>query len=180
VPLGACTSVQAGSRERQHRGTTLPQAAGVHLHWRPYANRGYLHICQYLYAEQCPWGTEACENAAHEGHLSTLRWLHEQGCPWELRDVRSSAAFQGHVHVMEYLLSARVAPPARARRLTRMLNAAGFNNQLAAAQWLRQRGAEWPLELLYHGNPWQGDTLEWARQQGCTSPVDQYYYSDAN
>jgi hypothetical protein len=75
---------------------------------------------------------------------------------------------------MEYVLS--VAPPASAAQLTELLNTAGSNNELAAAQWLRQRGAEWPAQLRYHEyprRPWQGDTLDWARQEGCTSPVGQ-------
>jgi hypothetical protein len=136
------------------------------------AECGHLHICQYLHAEQCPWGTEACADAAFGGHLSTLRWLHEQGCPWGLQSVRSTAAFGGHLEVMGYLLS--VAPPATAAQLTELLNKAGATDKLAVAQWLRQQGAEWPAVLRYHcytWMPWKGDTLMWARQQGCTSPA---------
>jgi hypothetical protein len=34
-------------------------------------------------------------------------------------------------------------------RLTEMLLHAGAHNKLAAVQWLRQQGAEWPATLKY-------------------------------
>jgi hypothetical protein len=53
---------------------------------------------------------------------------------------------------------------------TRMLNAAAAHDQLAAAQWLRQQGAEWPDQLRNDLLFWTGETLAWARSEGCTSP----------
>jgi hypothetical protein len=52
-----------------------------------------------------------------------------------------------------------------------MLNAAGAHGRLAAAQWLRQRGAEWPAELVYGRHAWTGEVLTWARCEDCTAPT---------
>jgi hypothetical protein len=57
-----------------------------------------------------------------------------------------------------------------------MLNIAGAYQQLAAAQWCRQRGAAWPEVLQWYDKEqddqvWTGATLEWARAEGCTSPL---------
>jgi hypothetical protein len=62
-----------------------------------------------------------------------------------------------------------------AEQLTAALNHAGLFNQLRAAQWLRQHGAEWPAVLAVNAHQhWSCDTLAWARAQGCTSPLLNY------
>jgi hypothetical protein len=92
-----------------------------------------------------------------------------------------TAAFGGSVAVLQYLLEQQQQQQQQqqrapsAQQLTLMLNAAGANDQLAAARLLRDRGAEWPavLKLRIGGTNkhWAGTTLEWARQQGCRSPI---------
>ena len=135
------------------------------------AAEGHTAVCEYLRAEQCPWGTSACDAAAFNGHTDTLRWLHEHGCPWEAETVRESAASHSTVEVMVYLQQHDLlSTPAV---LTRMLNTAGTYNTLAAAQWLRQQGAEWPAVLNYCDLAWSGETLAWARAEGCTSPTEE-------
>jgi hypothetical protein len=52
-----------------------------------------------------------------------------------------------------------------------MLNAAASHHHLAAAQWLRQQGAEWPTVLRFDMQSWDTDVLQWARDEGCTSPT---------
>jgi shikimate 5-dehydrogenase len=60
-----------------------------------------------------------------------------------------------------------------------MLSSAGHNNKLAAAQWLRQQGADWPAVLVHNVHvashtiamPWPTKAVAWAREQGCTSPT---------
>jgi hypothetical protein len=63
-----------------------------------------------------------------------------------------------------------------AELLTHALNAAGSNSQLLAAQWLRQRGAQWPAVLRYGeranaAEQWSGESLACARAEGCTAPA---------
>jgi hypothetical protein len=134
------------------------------------AERGRLSMCQYLRSEECPWDSSAPESAAFYGCIDTLRWLREQGCPWTAADVCGSAAEGGHIDVMQYL----VPDPALAtpELLQEMLQAAGSQQKLAAVQWSRQQGAEWPDVLQYDGMYWSGDCLAWARQQGCAAPTD--------
>jgi hypothetical protein len=131
------------------------------------AIKGRLGMCQYLHANGCAWDTEAPKWAAVCGHLDTLRWLYENGCPWDAAAVCIQAAKGGHIEVMQYLLyDLAVATP---DMLQEMLNAAGAWEQLAAAQWLRQQGADWPASLQYRGTLWNDACLIWARQQGCSA-----------
>jgi hypothetical protein len=130
---------------------------------------GHTSMCAYLHAEGCLWSHMVCLMAAIRGHAETLQWLLEHGCPVHADLVCSKAAESGSVKVMLYLQQRGfLSTPAV---LTNMLNAAGAHNKLAAAQWLRQQGAEWPLVLKHWSTSWSGDTPVWARAQGCTSPT---------
>jgi hypothetical protein len=133
------------------------------------ARMGHTAMCEYLYAEQCPWSHYTCNFAAEHGHVDTLRWLQEHNCPWEDEFVAHVAAQGGSIEVLAYLQQQGIlATPAK---LTSLLNIAGGNNHLAAAQWLRQQGAEWPARLHCFGNRWSGRTLAWARDERCWSPA---------
>jgi hypothetical protein len=131
---------------------------------------GFTAVCECLHAEQCLWESVVCDAAARSGHVDTLRWLHEHGCPWDTESVCVLAAESGSLDVMMYLQQEGLMDSPEV--LTRMLNRAGEYNHLAAAQWLRQQGAEWPDEF---GNPWTGywfeEVLDWARAVGRTSPA---------
>jgi hypothetical protein len=139
------------------------------------AAKGHTAMCEYLHAEQCPWNESACNAAASSGQLDTLRWLHECGCPWYATGVCKAAAASGSVAVMEYLREQNVEFTVAG--LTSMLDIAGTHNHLAAAQWLRQQGAEWPavlggsLAVNYRLTPWSDELLAWARAEGCTSTI---------
>jgi hypothetical protein len=138
------------------------------------ARSGRTAMCEYLHTEQCPWDERACDAAAYSGHPNTLRWLHEHGCPWDAYEVCAAAAAGGSVDVMLYLQQEGIM--SELGMLSYMLNAAGARNHLAAAQWLRQQGAEWPERLNDDGTEWSGDTLEWARAEGCTATTDEPEY----
>jgi hypothetical protein len=133
------------------------------------AERGHIAMCAYLHAAQCPWSNVICNSAAYGGSLNTLRWLRERGCPWSTYAVSICAACSGSIDLMLYLQQQGVV--FNAEMLRDMLNAAGAHNELAAAQWLRQRGAAWPAVLYDDMMPWSGDALLWARAEGCTSPT---------
>jgi hypothetical protein len=140
------------------------------------ASRGRLSMCQYLHSEGCAWNAAAPKWAAFFGHLDTLRWLHEHGCPWTAAEVCTEAAEGGRIEVMQYLLEeVALATP---ELLQHMLNSAGALDQLAAAQWLRQQGADWPAVLQHNVFAWDGECLTWARQQGCTAPGYDYDEDD--
>eukprot|EP00953_Heterococcus_sp_UTEX-ZZ885_P011835 6835-Heterococcus_DN1.PRE.1 len=84
----------------------------------------------------------ACREAARYGHMSTLRWLRENGCQWKVRDVCIDASRNGHTNVLHYVI--QQGEVLDAELLTDALQIAGAYDQLRAAQWLRQHGAEWP------------------------------------
>eukprot|EP00953_Heterococcus_sp_UTEX-ZZ885_P036949 19016-Heterococcus_DN1.PRE.6 len=147
------------------------------------AEGGFLDTCKYLRAEDCPMNEKACDLAARYGELNVLRWLRECDCPWAMPDVCIEAALNGCINVLQDLHEQLPAPTLLAYS-SAMLNAAGSNKQLAAAQWLRQRGAEWPAVLSFEDTTgggdedeevvtrvWTGAALAWAREQGCTSPT---------
>jgi hypothetical protein len=125
--------------------------------------RGHTAMCAYLHNNDCPWDTMACSLAVSCGHCSTLRWLREHGCPWQDDYIHLAAAQGGSVNVMVYLQQQGIVYTAA--KLKNMLDVAGACNQLAAAKWLRQQGAEWPEVLWSHAH-WSGDVLEWARAEG--------------
>jgi hypothetical protein len=130
---------------------------------------GHIDMCAYLHEQGCPWSHMVCAMAAAQGHAETLKWLFEHGCPWQADLVCSKAAEGGSVDVMVLLQEyGFLYTPAI---LTSMLNAAGAHNKLAAAQCLRQQGAEWPAVLKQHVTSWSGESLAWARAEGCTSPT---------
>jgi hypothetical protein len=81
--------------------------------------------------------------------------------------------------ILDYHIEQGEVPDAA--QLTAAPNHAGVFNQLRAAQWLKQHGAEWPAVLAVNAHQhWSYDTLAWARAQGCTSPLLNYadYLSD--
>jgi hypothetical protein len=138
---------------------------------------GHVTVVQYLVAEGHQLSSELCTIAAQHDCVKTLHWLLAQHCSWSLRSVCLAAAHGGSTHVLAYLWhQPLVHLQLGAQPLTAMLNAAGANNKLAAAQWLRQQGAEWPAVLQYaytvgQLKQWRGSVLEWARTAGCTSPL---------
>jgi hypothetical protein len=145
------------------------------------ASAGHIAVCEFLrFTEQRPWDTVVCMAAAKSNQLELLKWLRAHGCPCGDILVCKAAAYGGSLDVMIYMLEQleqqhQLDAAMRTMLLTTMLAAAGTNNQLAAAQWLRQQGAGWPdvLQHTFGGEheQWQKDVLEWARDEGCTSPL---------
>jgi hypothetical protein len=65
-----------------------------------------------------------------------------------VQDVCIDASRNGHTDVLDYVIEQ--GEVLDAELLTYALKIAGAYNQLQAAQWLRQHGAEWPT-VLSHG-----------------------------
>jgi hypothetical protein len=137
------------------------------------AGSGHIALCKHLRESGCNWDASACTEAATYGHFEVLRWLRESGCPWDAHEVCKHAGFNGSIDTLSYVM--QQGEDLNAEVLTDVLNAAGTENQLQTAQWLRQRGAQWPALLGYDRaeltQQWWGDTLVWARAEGCTSPI---------
>jgi hypothetical protein len=139
---------------------------------------GHLPVCKFLGSLQCPCNEMCCNAAAHWGHVQVLQWLCRQGCPCKPGDLARWAGTGGSIATIAHVAAA-AAPARRARALQLMLNYAGGHNHLAAAQWLRAQGAEWPAVLrctVRFGAQqtvavWSGSVLEWARAEGCTAPT---------
>jgi hypothetical protein len=123
-------------------------------------------------------------SAARENHLDILRWLIDTGCPHNVHEACMIAAEAGYVDMLQYLSSLEVTSDAAL--MTRMLNVAGANGHLAAAQWLHAQGAAWPTILYYElaedntCEYWSGETLAWARGQGCDSPTEPITEDDSD
>jgi hypothetical protein len=171
IDSSLCSAAQSGSIEMM----VFARQRGCEMNARTMqiaADRGRLTMCKYLHSEGCPWDTAAPHWAAYSGHVDTLRWLHEQNCPCSTADVAAQAATGGSIEAMRYVLhEAALATP---ELLTDMLNAAGAHEQLEAAQWLRQQGADWPRVMQHEGTTWNDECLPWVRQQGCTAPLYDY------
>jgi hypothetical protein len=139
---------------------------------RTAAHSGNLPLCEYLLAEGCPWEADTCNFAAYTGKLYVVRWLRDNGCPCDVDKLLLFAAAGGRINIMQYMQQ-QPGVDFTPALLTDMLNAAGANSKLAAAQWVRQQGAQWPpvLRSVMHTEPWSGESLAWARTEGCTSPT---------
>jgi hypothetical protein len=146
----------------QQPGTQLSGAA-----MNAAAMRGHTAMCQFLHTQQCSWGISSTSAAAASGHVDPLRWLVNNGCPWDAHMLCMSAARSGSVEVLTYLQHQGL--PTSIALLTDMLDYAAYSIELAAAQWLREQGAEWPVRFKY--GPWRGEVLAWARAEGCTTPT---------
>jgi hypothetical protein len=127
---------------------------------------------QFLHTRGAPCGIYvfSIAAAASNGHGSTLRWLREHGCPWNPAGICNLVAKGGSVEALELLLQQGIV--LTAAQLTEMLNIAGAHSNLAAAQWLRAQGVEWPDMLVLWHAPWPRDMMAWASAEGCTSAHD--------
>jgi hypothetical protein len=116
------------------------------------AAAGHPHVCQYLRTvEGCPWNASACTAAASKAEsFDTLRWLHESGCPWDTEAVNVAAAESGSTDMMQYVWQQGARPTTEAL-LTKMLVKACVSDKFAAAQWLRERGAQWAAAMTAGG-----------------------------
>jgi hypothetical protein len=106
------------------------------------ASKGELLMCQYLHTRQCPWDTSSTAEAAHGDHVDLLRWLVDSGCPWDEHYCCWLAAHGGSVEMLKDLQQQGLLTSMAVLR--DLLNSATLNAQHAAAQWLREQGAELP------------------------------------
>jgi hypothetical protein len=89
------------------------------------------------------WGSALWRNAAMLGLLPLLQWLHTRSLG-RCHDVRvlNNASMSGSVPLLDWLLT--VTNRWSEQTLQYMLEYAGWCSKLAAAQWLREQGAQWP------------------------------------
>jgi hypothetical protein len=148
----------------QQPGTQLSEAVMSRA-----VGKGHAAMCYYMREQQCPWDANSTTAAASRGHVDLLRWLMENGCPWDADDLCEGAAGSNSAEVLTYLQQQGLLNSTA--RLTVMLNHAGHYNKLAAAQWLRDRDAQWPTQFVAW-RPWSDDLVAWARAEGCTTQYE--------
>jgi ankyrin repeat protein len=147
--------------------------------------RGELAICEFLVAEQCPWSTEACEEAARGGHLEIVRLLRESGCPWDVHTICEQAAESGSVEVLQYLvqqgciLTSEVTCAAADEGYTQLCKflrgeqcpwdaiacrSAALNGHVDTLRWLREHGAPFDTQEVRIAAAESGEvpTIEYA------------------
>jgi hypothetical protein len=141
----ACRAAASGSIDTLE---WLRQQQGVEIDSRVMtaaAGAGQTAMCEYLHSIGCAWDTNACTEAADNGHLSTLRWLREAGCPWDVRQVCRCASYYGSTDILDYMIEQGAV--LSTALVSRGLDNAGASNDLQAAQWFRQHGAQRPAVL---------------------------------
>lgn len=52
----------------------------------------------------CSWDSETIIQAIVGGHLETVQWLKEQGCKWNGASIVNTAAKEGQIHILQWLL----------------------------------------------------------------------------
>jgi hypothetical protein len=130
-----------------------------------------MDVLQWLLEVGFAFDEDTANAACADGQAAALLWVLDNGCPVDVLRMYGTAACYGNVNILDLLQEQDLLPVPRL--LSDVLQVAGINGQLAAAQWCRQREAEWPPVLQHDGRPWQGEVLEWARAAGCTSPVEE-------
>jgi hypothetical protein len=110
------------------------------------ARLGHLPLLKWLHQQGYEIDMDETDSAAEGGHLAALQYLHETvQCSLESNGL-DEAEDKGHVDVMRYYKAAGIGDWS-AKALADKFHFAGFNGHLAAAQWLRSLGAEWPAKL---------------------------------
>jgi hypothetical protein len=140
------------------------------------AVQGDMAMCRYLVNEGCTWDYAnrnhlSCvsREAGERGNVDALRCLVETNCPLHFKEVCAGAAQSGNIDVLQHVQQLGHLIP---DYLTEVLLYTGYNNQLAAAKWLREQGVAWPQYLRFYNEEggswgWSSDLIEWARSEGC-------------
>jgi hypothetical protein len=137
------------------------------------AARRHPQLCKWLHSIECPWSGATTSAAAQYDRSETLRWSYESGCPWNTEEIYLDAVIgaEHSTDTLQYVLEQGLF--ASAETLTESLGYAGGCNNLLAAKWLRQQGAEWQSVLRdYEGTSWCGELLARARAEGCFAPTE--------
>jgi hypothetical protein len=92
-----CSSARIMRYAQQLGGVLTAKAMRTAAHSRN------LPLCEYLLAEGCPWGADACTFAAYTGKLYEVRWLRDNGCPCDVDKLLLFAAARGSLNVMQYM-----------------------------------------------------------------------------
>jgi hypothetical protein len=128
-----------------------------------------LDVCEYLYSIGCLSDAFASYIAYINSNLAMLKWLHEHGCAWDAEDLCCYKRPWGNNQLRDYLISQ--TPEWRSPHiLNDFLGRAATSDNIPVAEWLRQRGAEWPQVLVYNDKKWCSSMIAWARKRGRTSP----------
>jgi hypothetical protein len=133
------------------------------------AARAQMNVLQWLLEVGFALDEDTANAASADGQADVLLWLLQHMCPVNVRRLCGTAAYYGNINILDLLQEQDLLPAPQL--LSDVLQVAGLHGQLAAAQWVRQRGAEWPPVLQDDGRTWQGEVLAWARAEGCTSPI---------
>jgi hypothetical protein len=120
-----------------------------------------------------PWDNVICRKAACLGQLRMLQCLHSNGCQWDELNVLLNASRSGSVPMLEWLKT--VTKPWSESCRAAMLNDAASCERLAAAQWFKANGAQWPtafaseyldISQVSQKQCWSVSTVQWAVAAG--------------
>jgi hypothetical protein len=92
-----------------------------------------------------PWDWRLCRRAAERGSLRFLQWLRSTSCPWKEAAVLHNACKSGNVAMLQWLLTATAPWTDTVKQ--EMLQRAAWYDRLAAVQWLKAHGAQWPANF---------------------------------
>jgi hypothetical protein len=147
---------------------------------------------RWLHSKGCPcdYGY-MCHVAASTGNIITLQWAKDNAVvdwsPEVLSVCLNAAAAHNKLDTAKVStalttlialsrLHERVHAHATARYASlSCMTALQLTSTLcmcAVVQWLRQEGADWPLELKYGAKQWPDASIAWCRLEGCDSPLE--------
>jgi hypothetical protein len=116
--------------------------------WYAMIDAGAVASLQWLTAHSVRFNHVQVTDRALAGlQFAALRYLVQQGCPWRADVARLLAAAVADVQTLQWMREADQLPWTAAV-LSELLVVAGQSDNVPAAVWLREQGAEWPATFL--------------------------------
>ena len=124
---------------------------------------------EWLYLNDCPWGTGACTATARIGDLPTLQWLRARGCPWDpYTDIE--AIRNGKITLLTWVLNNGCDSDNGTG--TDLSCCAAEYGQIAILDLLRRMDHGFGMETYYAARRGgQVEVMTWLRENGCPAPA---------
>jgi len=93
----------------------LKWARNIGYEWDLYvcsgaAKNGHFEVLKWAHNNGCTWDSRVCHLAAINGHMKILKWARQNGCEWDVNECFSSAAENGHMDIIDWILSCGYLP----------------------------------------------------------------------
>jgi hypothetical protein len=130
------------------------------------AEQGQLAVLQLLHANAHEWHEKTYLQAVKAGRLNVVQWLSEHGCTYDVGTMTITAAYCGHISILDWLLD---------QNDTQLdadhMHIAAVGGQLLMCQHLRSIGCAWDTHACSSAAVYgHQDVLQYLHENDC--PLD--------